>query len=417
MAPKKEAVLLNTKYIRKQFPALKKKFVFMDNAGGSQTLKSVMERIKEYLSNYNVQLGASYEVSAKAGTVLNEVHQKLARYINAKRPEEVVIGPSSTMLLRILSLTISSQWPKGSEIIVSNSDHEANISCWRDLEKKGFKIKVWKLNSKTLQFDLDDLKKLISKRTKLVALVHTSNILGTINPIKKIAKIVHNAGALICVDGVAYAPHRLIDVQKWDVDFYVFSWYKVYGPHQAILYGKYELLKKLDSINHYFIGKKVIPYKLQPGNFNYELTYSLSAIPDYFSQLHDYHYPAKTAIDERKKWERVFRLVAEHEKQLADYLLFYLFSKPDVIIVGHSKSSKKLRVPTIAFIHKKLKSSEIVKKTDPHGIGIRFGDFYAKRLIHDLGLEQYDGVVRVSLVHYNTMAEVHNLVKAFEKIL
>ncbi|MFT5166801.1 MAG: cysteine desulfurase family protein (TIGR01976 family) [Saprospiraceae bacterium] len=417
MSSTENPVILDVDYVRKQFPALKNKFVFMDNAGGSQTLGTVMNRITDYLTNYDVQLGASYEVSANAGKVLNDAHQNIAEFINAKRPEEVVIGPSTTMLLRILSLTISSKWKKGSEVIVTNSDHEANVSCWTDLKKKGIEIKVWKVNKKTLQFEIGDLTKLMSKKTKLVAMVHVSNILGTINPIKKIAKVVHEAGALFCVDGVAYAPHRQVDVQKSGADFYVFSWYKIYGPHQAVLYGRYDLLKKLDSFNHYFIEKDVVPYKLQPGNFNFELTYSLAGIPEYFIQLHDYHYPEAIKESNKKKVKKSFALIAEHEARLADYLLFYLFSNPDVIIVGHTKSDKKLRVPTISFIHKKLKSTEIVEKVDPFGIGIRFGDFYAVKLIHDLGLEKYDGVVRISLVHYNTMKEVHTLVKVLEGIL
>ena len=297
-------IVLDVNYVRKQFPALKKKFVFMDNAGGSQTLGKVMTRITDYLTNYDVQLGASYEVSANAGKVLNDAHQTIAEFINAKRHEEVVIGPSTTMLLRILSLTISSKWKKGSEIIVTNSDHEANVSCWTDLKKKGIVIKIWKVNKKTLQLEIDDLKKLISKKTKLVAVVHASNLLGTINPINKIAKVVHKAGALLCIDGVAFAPHRLVDVQKLDVDFYVFSWYKVYGPHQAVLYGRYDLLKKLDSINHYFIGRGAVPYKLQPGNFNFELTYSLAGISEYFTQLHDYHFPEAIEESNKKKLKK-----------------------------------------------------------------------------------------------------------------
>ncbi len=417
MSSNKNPIVLDVNYVRKQFPALKNNFVFMDNAGGSQTLKNVMSRITEYLSTYNVQLGASYEVSANAGKVLNEAHKSIAEYINAKRPEEVVIGPSTTMLLRILSLTISSKWKKGDEVIVSNSDHEANVSCWTDLKKKGIVIKIWKVNKKTLRFDIDDLKKLISKKTKLVAMVHASNLLGTINPINKIAKVVHKAKALFCVDGVAYAPHRLVDVRKLNVDFYVFSWYKVYGPHQAVLYGPYDLLKKLDSLNHYFIGKDVIPYKLQPGNFNYELTYSLVGISQYLTQLHDYHFPKDVKKSNRRKLAKAFELIADHEARLADYLLFYLFSNPDVIIVGETKSSKKLRVSTISFIHKKIKSSEIVEKVNSFGIGIRFGDFYAKKLVKDLGLKKYDGVVRISLVHYNTIKEVHALVKALECII
>ena len=407
---------LKVNYVRKQFPALKNKFVFMDNAGGSQTLGRVMNRITDYLTNYDVQLGASYQVSANAGKVLKETHKTLAKLINAKRTEEVVIGPSSTMLFRILSLTLSKQWKKGDEVIVTNSDHEANVSCWTDLKKQGIRIKVWKINKQTLEFDIADLEKLLSKKTKLVTMVHASNVLGTINPIKKIAKTVHKAGALFAVDGVAFAPHRLVDVQKFDVDFYVFSWYKVYGPHQAVMFGKYELLKKLDSINHYFIGKDVVPYKLQPGNFNFELTYSLAGVAEYLEDIHALHYPS-SKVSKRKMFQKSFDLMEDHEAALAETLLSYLRAHPNVKIIGQPSSDKNLRVPTISFIHNKLKSSSIVSKVDKKGIGIRFGDFYARQLITDLNLIKKDGVVRVSLVHYNTQKEVKRLIEAFKEIL
>jgi len=407
---------INIDFARMQFPALERDFIFMDNAGGSQILGGVAERIQQYYLQYNVQLGGSYKVSAEAAEEFKKVHKTLANYINAKRIEEVIVGPSTTMLLRILSLSLSQQWKPGDEVIVSNSDHEANVSCWTDLAKKGIVIKTWKVNPETFEFELDDLKALLTEKTKLVAVVHASNILGTINPIKSFAKVVHKAGALICVDGVAYAPHRMIDVQDWDVDFYVFSTYKVYGPHQAIMFGKYELLKELGGFNHYFIGKNEIPYKFQPGNFNFELTYSLAGIPVYFSALHDFHFPENNSLDERKKWEASFQLVASHEEKLAERLLNYLNSKVEIKIIGHKTSGLNKRVPTISFVHEKFKSSAIAEKVDPFGIGIRWGDFYAKKLIESLGLLEKDGVTRVSLVHYNTLEEVDKLIETFQII-
>ena len=396
--------MLDLTFIRSQFPALRHGFVFMDNAGGSQVPQQVIDRIGEYLASCNVQLGASYEISATAGRKLQEVTSRLAEYINAARPEEVVVGPSTTMLLRILSLTLSRQWQAGDEVIVTNSDHEANVSCWMDLREKGIIVKIWKLNPDTLEFELDDLRQLLSDRTRLVAMVHASNILGTINPVRTVADLVHDAGALLCVDGVAYAPHRPIDVQAFGADFYVFSTYKVYGPHQGILYGRYELLRELDSINHYFIGKDQVPYKLQPGNFNFELTYGLQGTLDYFDALQIHH------------GGRAFELIAAHEEALAESLLAFLRSVPAIRIIGRSDSHRDRRVPTISFVHEDFPSSGIVEKVDPHRIGIRFGDFYAKKLIRDHGLEEKNGVVRVSLVHYNTVAEVEGLIAILRDI-
>lgn len=404
---------LDIDFVRKQFPALETGFVFMDNAGGSQVAGNVVSKLGEFFTNYNVQLGGSYKVSADADNELEKVVHRMVEYINAARKEEVIIGSSTTMLLRILSLTLSKRWKPGDEVIITNSDHEANVSCWMDLQAKGIVVKKWDVNPETFEFDLNDLKELLSEKTQLVAIVHASNILGTINPIKEISKIVHDAGALICVDGVAYAPHRMIDVQEFGVDFYVFSTYKVYGPHQAIMFGKYELLRKLDGINHYFIGKEEVPYKLQPGNINFELTYSLGGVLDYFNSLYDHHFDNSDNISQRMKYAQVFDMIAEHEQILANRLVNYLNSKNEIRIIGLSTGDKNKRMPTIAFVHNDLMSSWVAEKVDPYQIGIRFGDFYAKKIIEDLGLVEKDGVIRVSLVHYNTIEEVDKLIQVF----
>jgi len=407
--------MMDIKFVREQFPALERDFIFMDNAGGSQVLKQVASRITDYLLNSNVQLGASYAVSKEAGKRLENTTAQVAQLVNASRAEEIVIGSSTTMLLRILSLSISKNWEQGDEIIVTNTDHEANVSPWTDLEKKGFKVKIWKVNPETLELDTKDLKQLLTKRTKLVAVTHASNVLGTINPVKEYAKIVHSAGALICVDGVAYAPHRKVDVQELDVDFYTFSWYKTYGPHLAMMYGKHELLRELASINHYFIGKDIVPYKLQPGNFNFELTYGVSGIIDYYAQLHDHHFDIKE-LPLDQKLTRAYELISIHEEKLAASLLDYLNSVSEIKIIGSQSPAAAQRVPTISFVHENFLSNEIVEKVDPHHIGIRFGDFYAKKLIQDLDIENKNGVVRVSLVHYNTQEEVDKLIEVFKTI-
>lgn len=406
---------MDIKFVRDQFPGLKNDFIFMDNAGGSQTLGRTVDYISDYLIHSNVQLGASYKISAIAGEKLNKATARVAEFINAPNQQEVVIGPSSSMLLRILSLSLSQDWKEGDEIIVTNTDHEANVSCWTDLELKGIKIRTWKLNPETFELEIEDLKKLLSAKTRLVAVTHTSNVLGSINPIKQIAEIVHNAEALICVDGVAFAPHRRVDVQDLDVDFYTFSWYKVYGPHLAVMYGKLPLLTGMKGINHYFFKPEDVPYKFQPGNYNFELTYGLKGIPEYFSALYDRHFP-KVKLSEGEKFSQSFNLISEYEEKLGSRLLDYLNSVKEIRIIGEKSADAKRRIPTISFVHQKLKSPEIVAEIDKADIGIRFGDFYAKKLIKDLDLERMGGVVRVSLVHYNTEEEVEKLISAFKKI-
>ena len=411
---------LQLDYVRSQFPALARDWVFMDNAGGSQTAQPVIDRIQEYLTTSNVQLGASYEVSQQAGARVDLGTQTAATLLNAPSTEEVIMGPSTSMLLRILAISLSQTWQPGDEVIVTNCDHEANITPWMELEKQGIRVKVWPINPDTLEFHLEDLEPLMTDKTRLVTLTHASNILGTLNPIKAIAQFVHDRGAMICVDGVGYAPHRLVDVQDLDVDFYVYSFYKVYGPHHAVMFGKREHLLAMPGFNHYFIGKDVIPYKFQPGGANYELSYSIAGLGDYLTQLAHHHGEtpeSKNNASARQQMQQAFDLISIHEEQLSDRLLAFLTSKPNVKIIGHDTGDRTHRVPTIAFLIDGVDSSTIPPQIDHHHIGIRYGDFYAKRLIQDLGLAEQNGVVRVSLVHYNTLAECDRLISLMEPIL
>ncbi|MHC0062590.1 cysteine desulfurase-like protein [Nostoc sp. UIC 10890] len=409
-------MLLNLDKVRQYFPALAGEWTFFDNAGGSQTLKKVVDRISEFLLSSDVQLGASYGVSQLAGERLALATSGMASFINANSSKEVVMGPSTTMMLRVLSICLGQTFTPGDEIIVTNCDHEANIGAWVALEKQGMKVKVWQIRPDTLELHLADLEPLMSQRTKLVALTHASNVLGTINPIKEIAAFVHDRNAMICVDGVAYAPHRLVDVQDLDVDFYALSCYKVYGPHHALLYGKEEHLLRLPGLNHYFIEQTDIPYKFQLGNVNFELSYGMLGLCDYLSELAQLHYGNETAPDLRNQMVQAFDLISLHEEKISDRLLNYLNSKSNVRVIGQSKADREFRVPTISFIVDGIHSSTIPEKIDQHFIGIRYGDFYAKRLIEYLGLASQGGIVRVSMVHYNTLEEVNSLIEAFEQI-
>ncbi|MHC5938802.1 cysteine desulfurase-like protein [Nostoc sp.] len=409
-------MLLNLDKVRQYFPALAGEWTFFDNAGGSQTLKKVVDRISEYLLSSDVQLGASYAVSELAGERLALATKGMATFINANSFKEVVMGPSTTLMLKVLSICLGQTFTPGDEIIVTNCDHESNIGAWVALEKQGMKVKVWQIRPDTLELHLADLEPLMSQRTKLVALTHASNVLGTINPIKEITAFVHDRGAMICVDGVAYAPHRLVDVQDLDVDFYTLSCYKVYGPHHALLYGKEEHLLRLPGLNHYFIEQTDIPYKFQLGNVNFELSYGMLGLCDYLSELAQLHYGNETAPDLRNQMVQAFDLISIHEEKISDRLLNYLNSKSNVRVIGKSKADRQSRLPTISFVVDGINSSTIPAKIDQHYIGIRYGDFYAKRLIEYLGLASQGGIVRVSMVHYNTLEEVNSLIEAFEQI-
>ena len=273
-------------------------------------------------------------------------------------------------------------------------------------------VRVWEINTDTLELEFADLQALLTNRTRWVAMTHASNVLGTVNPVRAVADLVHAAGARLCVDGVAYAPHRLVDVQASGADLYVFSFYKVFGPHYAVLWGPRALLRQLASLNHYFITSETIPYKLQPGNVNFELSYGCAGIADYLVGVGEWlgHHGTR-----RQKMQCAFDAFEAHENVLAARLLAYLATKPQVRVIGLASVVAGRRVPTVSFVVEGVASERIVRHVDAFDIGIRFGDFYAKRLIERLGLDQQGGVVRVSIAHYNTLQDIDRLIEHLEQ--
>jgi len=255
---------------------------------------------------------------------------------------------------------------------------------------------------------------LLGPRVQWLAMTHASNILGSVNPVEEVARRVHAVGGRVCVDAVAYAPHRLVDVQACGADIVVFSFYKVFGPHYAVMWVQRDLLLALPSLNHYFIGPDVLPYKLQPGNVNYELSYGCIGIGEY---LRDTGTALGATGSSRERMQAAFDAFEAHEDALAERLLGWLRCQRSVRIIGQPTASGGQRVPTISFVVAATPSERIVRHVDGHGIGIRFGDFYAKRLIEALGLQAQGGVVRVSMAHYNTLDEIDRLILALEEVI
>jgi selenocysteine lyase/cysteine desulfurase len=349
-----------------------------------------------------VQLGATYSTGKKSTDLYNKGINAGAAYVNAS-PGEVVFGSSTTQLFHNLSIALD--FPRESEIIVSKLDHEANIASWVQLaEWKGYILKWWTANSPTNPvLDPAELQKLLNPRTRLVTCTHTSNILGTISDIKAIAQMVHEVpDALLCVDGVAYAPHRPLDMEDLGVDFYSFSWYKVFGPHIAMLYASRDAQKHMKSLGHYFKPSHTLEDKLGLAGANYECVQSIPRIVEYL---------------ESQTWPAII----DHEMKIQELLLSYLRGEDDVQIYGVPDSDTRTRVPVISFTVGGRTSSSVVdsfEKRTGGNIGIRSGHFYSKRLINDvMKLEGEDGVVRVSMVHYNTEEEVKVLIDNLDAVL
>ncbi|KAH7010512.1 pyridoxal phosphate-dependent transferase [Ilyonectria destructans] len=387
---------------RAQFPALAKKQIFGDNAGGSQVLGTVAKSISQYLVETNVQLGASYKTSTQSTGIFDDAYKAAAKYVNAN-VEEIVIGASTTQVLRNLAAALKLQ--PGDEVILSEADHESNIDPWlHHAALAGATVKWWTpVDRKNPKLDPDALRNLMTSKTRLVACTHASNILGSISDIRAIANVVHDVpGALLCVDGVAYAPHRAIDVQEIGADFYAFSWYKVYGPHISLLYGSRAAQAQLESLGHYFNLSGSLMHKLELAAASYELTQSIIPLVAYFGE------------DVKQTWAAI----AEHEEKLQKRLIDYLVSRPDIVIYGETSTKSSARLPTVSFTVQGRSSQSVVEAVEViSDVGIRWGHFFSKRLAEKiLGLDD-DGVVRVSLVHYNTVEEVDQIVQALEKVL
>ncbi|CAM3336521.1 cysteine desulfurase-like protein [Thalassospira profundimaris] len=409
---------LDMDYVHSQFPALANGWTFFDNAGGSQILSKALDRINAFLIERNVQIGGSYEVSQKAAEALLDARKSAAQLVNANRPEEIIFGASTTVLLQNLARAMRSQFKPGDEIVVTIGDHESNIGPWVALEEFGVNLRFWEPDVKTGRLSLDGLKAAMSDRTKLVCVTHVSNIIGEINPIREFADYAHKNGAKICIDAVAYAPHRAVDVQAFDADYYVFSLYKTYGPHGAMMYGKYDLLLELDTLYHYFYGKDKVPGKLEAGNPSYEMAYSVCGIVDYLTELGGRAMGDKSGTGTvRDKIVAAYDAIAAQENALTERLLTYLRGRNDCVIVGQDDNREGTRIPTIAFRFDGRNAEDVCKIIDREKIAIRFGDFHSRRLVEYMGLSDNAGVLRVSMVHYNTIEQVDRLTAAFDRLL
>ncbi len=395
--------------VRGQFPALAGATIFLENAGGSQVPGFVADRIHRYLTQTYVQLGAGYPLSQQCTATVDNAHAFARTFVNAG-DGQVILGSSSTALLNILADSYGRILKPGQKIILAETGHEANLGCWKRLESQGVEIVWWRMDKEKLVCPMEDLKELLDDRTALVALPHVSNLLGGIVDLKAIVELAHSAGARVVADGVAYAPHRAIDVQAWEVDWYVYSTYKVYGPHMAVMFGKKEALAELVGPNHFFIPADELPYKFEPGGANHESCAGLLGLGDYLEFL--------TGADswDRAVIEKAFARMQAWEEPLMNRLLDYLNDRNDVRVIGPAAGGPD-RVGTISFVHGSKGSREITEAVDQTDVAIRHGHMYAWHLCDALGLNLEDGVVRVSFVHYNTLDEMERLIEIFEQVL
>lgn len=402
--------LLDTNWVRARFPGLSDDLAFFENAGGSVPADSVIERAARYLRDDMVQLGASYPRSVRATERVGAAAGAVAELVNADA-SDIVLGASMSSNVYVLSHALAPLIGAGDEVVVTDVDHEANRGAWiRMAEARGATLRTWAIDRGRHELTMAGLDAALSARTKLVCFTHCSNVVGSLHDAKAFVDRVHEAGALSMIDGVAYAPHRRVDVAALGTDLYAFSLYKVYGPHLGALYVHPDLLGRLANQNHGFLAGSGT-YTLMPGNVPHELAASVPGVPEYLRAL-DAHHGGDGTID------GAFARIAAHEQRLAEPLLAMLRGREDVRIIGRPEADAARRAPTVAFTVPGRRSRDVAEAMDAKGVAIRWGHFYAEQAMGALGIEDAeDGVIRASMVHYNTLDEVDRLVIGLGEVL
>jgi cysteine desulfurase family protein (TIGR01976 family) len=416
---KEQSMTLDLNFVRNQYPVFQNpetaQWAFFENAGGSYVPRQVIERLNYFFSYTKVQPYGLFDSSVAAGEAMEAAYRCVAELLNTD-PDQLTFGPSTTMNFYVLAQAFRPVLMPGDEIIVTNQDHEANIGCWRRLSEFGVVIKEWQIDPQSGELDIEDLKNLTGSRTRLVCFTLCSNIVGTMNDVSAINEIVHDAGALSIADGVSFAPHQLADVDRLGVDLYLFSTYKTFGTHIGVMWGKKEVLAKLESQGHYFNSDKP-HYRLNPAGPLHAEIAALVGIGEYFDTLYEKHF-TDVSLNRHQRGTKIYDLFAGHEARLANQLLNALQEIPGVRVIGQPQAAVGRRAATIAFIPREKKPSEIVKRLAENLIAVRNGHFYARRCVEALGLEDPDeGVIRVSLVHYNTEDEVERLIDGLRPLV
>ena len=415
---------LNLDLIRQQFPSLNRPAVFFDNPGGTQIAKQSLDRINKYLLECNANHEGAFATSIASDAVLDDAHRAMADFYNAASPEEIVFGNNMTTLTLHISRSISREWKEGDEIVVTRLDHDANVTPWvLAAQDRGVKVNWVDFDVEDGTLKLDDLQKALERKPRLLAVGYASNSLGTINPVQKIIKMAHDAGALVYIDAVQYAPHGPIDVQKLDCDFLVSSAYKFFGTHSGILYGKRELLEKLFAYKVRPATNK-LPGKFETGTQNHEGIAGVLGAIEYFEWVgNEFGGEQAEGLAENGYSGRALNLkkgltaIRSYEFELNRALLSALQEVPGITIFGLTDMRRlDERVATFSFRLNNLHPRTVAQQLADQGIYVWDGNYYAINVTERLGLEDNGGMVRVGATHYNTLDEVARFGEELKKI-
>ena len=414
--------------VRSQFPALSitdngVRRIYFDNPAGTQVAATVADAMSDCLLKKNANIGGYFASSIDADQVVESARVAMADFLNAPSPDEIVFGQNMTTITLHLSRSIGRMLRPGDEIILSQMDHDANVWPWvlmaRDL---GLNVKWLPFNKETFEFDLDVVDALLTDKTRLLCVGGASNLTGTINDVAAICAKARDAGAITYIDAVQSAPHVATDVQEIGCDFLVCSAYKFFGPHQGILWGRRELLERLEP---YKVrpAPDEIPGRFETGTQSHEGIAGVAAIVDYFAWIGD-----TMAQDHADRWSQfsgrrqalhaAMDFLFDYEKSLAERLIDGLMQIGGVTVQGITAADAMLRrVPTVSFTHDSVASAAIAESLARQNIFVWSGHNYAVEVAKTLGIYETGGAVRVGPVHYNSQEEIDELLTALAGIV
>jgi cysteine desulfurase family protein (TIGR01976 family) len=409
--------------IRAQFPALRQPTIFFDNPGGTQVVRTCLERMNRYLVETNANHGGEFQTSRESDALVEQTRLGMADFLNARQPEEIVFGANMTSLTFQISRSLGRRLQPGDCLAVTRLDHDANIAPWLQVaEERGCRIRWVDFHTEDCTLDLADFEAALNERPKLVAVGYASNAVGTINPVEKLTQMAHAAGALVYVDAVQFAPHGPINVQQLGCDFLVCSAYKFFGPHIGILYGRRELLESLPAYRVRPAPAQA-PGKFETGTGNFEGMAGLCGALEYIESLgylygEDYlELYAEQYNGRRQAFKQAMSAVRSYEYELSRELLVLLQSIPGVQVYGISDPSRlQERVPTVAFRLEGWHPQQIARALAGEGINVWNGNFYAPAVTERLGIEKEGGLVRIGATHYNTKKEVERLAEMVARL-
>lgn len=409
-------------HIRGQFPAMVSGAVFFDGPGGTQVPQAVMEAVAGYYRQANANEHGLFPTSQLTNGIIAQARQAMADFINASSAAEIIFGANMTTLTFQLARALGRTLKPGDEIVVTRLDHDANIAPWLFLQEYGAVVRWLEIDPENCTLKLERLAEIINEKTRIVAVGYASNAFGTINDVAKIVVAAQKVGALTFVDAVHFAPHRAIDVQLLDCDFLACSPYKFYGPHSGVLYGKQEMLARLQ------------PYKVRPANDqapdcfetgtkNHEGIAGVGAAIDFLTALgrdfgEAYAPGLEAYASGRRRWlKQALAAVMAHETRLFSRLLAGLLTIPGLRVYGITDANRfSERTPTVCFTLPGQTPAAVAEKLGVAGIYVWDGNYYALEPMKFLGLEEKGGAVRAGICLYNTDEEVDHFIRTLQKI-